>query len=642
MFLRSGCCRRVWLLVVGINVFASCVAVRAERPSAMKLFPEESVVFVRMANAHEFGERVSKTGTGQMLNDPQLKPFVDALYGNVGEIYAEEAQTKLGISWEDLRKLPRGEVAFAVVARPDSQPALLLMIDQGDEPSVAEQLVDRVMELAGERGAKFSTKQIGDVEITVVRDPERERRQLGVFLRENTIVAATDPAVLRQVLWHWDGGEPGQPADGAAAKTANKTAAENGTDNENTDESDEEQDEQPFVPGRTLAENERFVTILRSCRREQDPPPHLIFFVDPIELVRGVGRNNAGVQFAMGLLPALGADGLLGMGGAVTFATDEYNDLSQYHVLLENPRAGVMQLPAFEPGETTPQPFVPLAVESYVGLNWNLRTTYDRLVTLIDKYRSEGATEKFVKQRVSERIGVDLPTEILDNLTGRLTWIIGYDKPARLRGQQHIIAAALKDEEAMRETVKKVMEKYSDVFEERKFGNVTYHAILPPRLRDMEENERPAEPFVAIMDGYLFVGGSCNIFERCVSARDGTVERLADSEDYARATEVLGRETAGLTPVIFSVGRYQETVRHWYDLLQSEETRQRIDENKEDNKFLAALAEALDEHQLPPFEVLAPYLAPGGGILYDTDDGYHSIRFTLRNEAAVEQAAGKE
>jgi hypothetical protein len=67
-------------------------------------------------------------------------------------------------------------------------------------------------------------------------------------------------------------------------------------------------------------------------------------------------------------------------------------------------------------------------------------------------------------------------------------------------------------------------------------------------------------------------------------------------------------------------------------LLTSEETRQKLDEQKEDNKFFAALVNALDQNQLPPFETLAPYLAPGGAILYDTDDGYHGIGFTLRNQ----------
>jgi hypothetical protein len=629
--------RRLPLCLVAL-LFVAWQTIAAERPSAMKLFPEESVVFIRMANAHEFGQRLSKTGTGRMLNDPQLKPFVERIYGDLGTLYTEEAEEKMGISWDDLQNLPKGEVAFGVVARPEDRPALLLLIDQGDEPSVAEKLVDRAFELAGERGAEFTTENIGDVEVTVVRDPERERRQLGIFQRENVIVAATDPDVLRQVLWAWDGADPTNIKKFSRdAKPSARNDDESTTDdaeNESTD--DEAEGETEFIPGRTLAENDRFVSILKSCRREQDPPPQLIFFVDPIELVRGVGRNNGGVQFAMGLLPALGADGLLAVGGATTYATDEYNDMSQFHILLENPRAGVLQLPAFEPGDTSPQPFVPLAVETYMGTHWNLRTTYDRLVALIDKYRYEGATEKFVKEKISEKVGVDVPTEILDNLTGRFTWMIGYEKPVKLRGQQHTIAAELKDVEAMGETVKKIMDKYPDVFEERTFGKVTYHAILPPRLREMDEDERPAEPFFAIMDGYLFVGGSCKLFEQCIAARDGTVDRLVDSDDYARATDVLGRETAGQSPVVFSISRYEETVRQWYDLLTSEKTRELIDENKENNKFLSALADALDEHQLPPFEVLAPYLAPGGAIVYDTDNGYHAIGFTLRNEVAEE------
>ena len=151
------------------------------------------------------------------------------------------------------------------------------------------------------------------------------------------------------------------------------------------------------------------------------------------------------------------------------------------------------------------------------------------------------------------------------------------------------------------------------------------------------------EPCVAIMDGHLFIGTSCQLFERCVAARDGTIDRLVDSEDYARTKEVLGRETAGTTPVLFSVSRYEESIRHWYELLTSEKTRELIDEHKEDNPVLSALAEALDQHKLPPFEALAPYMPPGGMILYDTDDGYHGIGFTLRNEAEVDaDSRGRE
>ncbi len=611
-------------------------AADAERPSAMKLFPEESVVFVRISNAHDLGERIQHTATGRMLQDPQLKPFVESLYGKAGELYAEKAESTLGISWEDLKKLPKGEVAFAVVARPEKRPALLLMVDQGDEATVADKLIAKALEFAQEKGGEFSTEKIGDVEVTVVRDSDRENRMFGVCQRENTIIVATDPNVIRGVLWHWDhAGEPasaGGPTGDTASVPPNSTDANPNAESATSSDAKPESEQAEFVPGRTLAENERFATIIKNCRRPQDPPPQLVFFIDPIELARNVGRGNSGLQFALGLFPALGVDGLMAIGGAITYATDEYDALAQLHVLLENPRSGVLLLPAFQAGDTAPQPFVPLAVESYMAWNWNLRTTYDRLIALVDQYRYQGSVDKFVKEKISDQLGIDVPTKIIDNLKGRFTWTIGYERPSRFQGHQHVMAAELADENAAIESLDTVMSKFPELFEERKFGNVTYYAIGPLERKENTEEVRPFSPFVAIMDGYFFIGTSCQRFEQCVAARDGTAERLVDSNDYARTSAVIGRETVGATPVMFAMSRSEETLRQWYDLLTSEKTRTLIDEHKEGNAYLAALADVMDENKLPPFEVLLQYAAPGGGILYDTDTGYHAISFTLRND----------
>jgi len=595
----------------------------AERPSAMKLFPEETVFFVRLADAHEFGQRLQDTALGRMIRDPQLEPFVQQLYGDVGRIYTEQAEAKVGLSWDDLRRMPRGEFALGLVARPERRPALLVLIDQGESPSVAERLLDRALALATERGAEIATETIGGVEVTVVRAADRPNRMFGVFERENTIVAATDPDVLRHVLWHWDGGSQRGSVSNEVLNNGDATSSAVNADGEDAGHD--------FVPSRTLAENDRFLTIARQCRRPQDPPPHLLFFIDPIELARGVGRNQGGVQFVMGLLPALGLDGLLGIGGTLTFASQQYDDVIQLHLLLENPRAGLLQLPAFEHGDTTPPPFVPHTVESYLGTNVNFRTTYDRLLSLIETYRPRGSMEKFVQERISNQLGIDFPTEVIDNMTGRISWLTGYDKPARLQSRQQVLAAELKDEAAARESLKTVLAKYPHLFEERQFGNVTYHAFLSERLRDLEEDERPVHPFVAILDGHFFIGGSTQLFEQCIAARDGTSQRLADSEDYARAREMLGQESRNVAPVLLSINRAEESIRQWYELLTSDKTRAMVDENKQSRPILGALADALDAHQLPPFEVLAPYFAPGGAILYDTDTGYHAIRFTLRN-----------
>jgi len=78
-----------WLTASLIALAVGLSAEAADRPSAMKLFPHDSLVFVRMVNAHEFAERFQQTSMARMIHDPQLKPFVDAMYGKAGDLYAQ-------------------------------------------------------------------------------------------------------------------------------------------------------------------------------------------------------------------------------------------------------------------------------------------------------------------------------------------------------------------------------------------------------------------------------------------------------------------------------------------------------------------------------------------------------------------------
>ncbi len=637
---------RILWIVAGVAglLLAPASPTWAERPSAMKLFPEDTLLFVRVRNAKEFGERIRDSSTGRMVRDPQVQPLIEDLYGKAGDLYAEKAEAFMGVSWEDLQKLPQGEVAFAIVARPGAKPAFLLLVDQG-EGTAAKKLLERGLEVVAEKGGDFSSEKIGDVEVTVVRDPENADRMFGLFERENTIVVATDPNVLRNVLWHWDnvaGDETGEAASAAAttarenkeptdaAASASDNAADGKQGKETTDSAEE------FVPTRTLADNGRFSTLVRHCRREQDPPPHALLFIDPIGLFREFSVGVPGNQIALGFLPMLGLDGVLGVGGTLTFATGPFDDLAHYHILLDNPRSGVLQLLTFESGDTTPQPFVPFATENYYTGRWNAGVFYDRLQALVDKLLGAGTFEKQFAEKAAKEIELDVRTEIVDNLAGRVTWLTGYEKPAHFRSQKHTIVVELVDETKAAETLQKFLKKYPDDFEERRFGSVTYHAITPEWWRNMEEEQRPFNAFVGIMDGNLFLGGSCQLFEEMIAARDGTIDRLADSEDYARITATLGRETAGTTPIVFIVQRSEESIRHLYELLTSEKTRQFIEEHAEEQPLMAKLNEALKNHQLPPFETLMQYYGPGGAIIYDTDSGYHGIGFTLRNEAAPE------
>jgi hypothetical protein len=370
---------------------------------------------------------------------------------------------------------------------------------------------------------------------------------------------------------------------------------------------------------------------LRNCRRPHDPPPNIIVFVDPIGLIRQFNKENAGMAVAMATFPALGIDGLSAIGATMTFATGRYDDLSHLHVLLENPRAGVMQVIAFEPGDTTPQPWVFADLESYFTWSWNVRTSFNVIRSLIDRFQFDGATDKFITEKISERWGIDLEKEVIDNLAGRFDWLIGYERPARFRGQQSTIVVQVVDQAAAEKTLSTILAKFPEQFEERRFGDVTYHAFVIEWPEQLQEDP-PTNPFIAVMDGYLFLGGSCQLFERAIAARDGTVERLVDSPAYQQLAAEIAQETPGVSPAVWMYQQPEQSLRQWYDLLTADKTKEYLTEHAEGNPFYAALLDSLAANELPPFDALAPYLQPSIAVIYDTDTGFHGFSFTPRSE----------
>ena len=73
-------------------------------------------------------------------------------------------------------------------------------------------------------------------------------------------------------------------------------------------------------------------------------------------------------------------------------------------------------------------------------------------------------------------------------------------------------------------------------------------------------------------------------------------------------------------------------MRFWYDLANAENTRKRLSEQAEQNRFFGSLNQALKDNPLPPFDVLAEYMAPGGGMLVNDDTGIHYTTFTLKRQ----------
>jgi hypothetical protein len=579
-------------------------ATLAERQSSVNLFPRDTLAFLRTPNAQEFADRLKDSSMGRMLADPQIKPLVDRVMGQVSQLYSENVEQELGFSWDQLLNLPKGELAIGVVAMPAAPPAILAIIDQDtEEPTVARSLLDRLIKKAQDEGLTFSKETIDEVEVTVVRDDSHPDRTLGVFEREGTIVAATHPNLLRHVLFHWDG---------------TKTLPANG-------------DQAEFTPGPTLDTNKKFLDIIAQCRRPNDPIPNLVLYADPIELVRQLGRAEPGVQIALAFLPQLGLDGVLAVGMSSTMATGQYDGLNHMHLLLNNPRTGILSMLAFQAGDYTPQAWVPAEIETYITGRWSFESFYNRLRSIVDGFQGEGAFDREVGGSLNRDLGIDLKSQIVDNLAGRVTLVAGFETPVRLQGRHNILAIELNDEAGAQQVLDAIINRGNpDRFERRQFGQATYYAIKSP-FDEMPAEQRPFNPFVGVFDKHFFAGTSTNLFEKLVAARQGETPRLADSDEYSRVAGTFSDATAGVPPAIVVVQRPEMSWKFWYELLQQQSTRDFIEQAAADNEIVERFAAILRDGALPPFEVIKKYVAPSGGVLYDTDNGFHGITFSLRN-----------
>ena len=78
---------------------------------------------------------------GRMVQQEQVAPLVQQLYGTVNQAFAE-AEEELGVSLTELLRIPQGEVVLALVSPRQGPPALVMLVDVGDSRPVVDKLIE--------------------------------------------------------------------------------------------------------------------------------------------------------------------------------------------------------------------------------------------------------------------------------------------------------------------------------------------------------------------------------------------------------------------------------------------------------------------------------------------------------------------
>jgi hypothetical protein len=564
----------------------------AQRPTAPQILPLTTLAVLRIADTPLLVERFKQTAIGQIGQDPRMKPLVGQLYQAVQDAF-KQVQDRIGLPLDQLLRIPQGEVCVGFVASRDfdEQPGLIIIIDTKDQVAQARKLLSFAEEIAHRNGGGKSSEKFGDQEITTYTGLGPGR----VFSveRDGSFLFATTKEVMDTVL-------------------ANLSGA--GLE-------------------KTLADSDKYNTVMSSCLGSGDEQPHVSWYVDPIALIRRLASGSLAAT-GLALFPVLGLDGLQAVGGTMTFASGDFDQVQHFHVLLDNPRVGVIDAIALRPGDMTPEIWVPADCVSYSTIHWDLQHTFNVSARLYNGIMGDGALQQQIRTKVSDPLGADFEKEIMPHLSGRATHVQWVEKPVRINSITTMIGLQLRDPKAAQPIVDKILQRHSDRMEKQRYGTVSYWAIKGAQRRQRETGLEMREPLpcFGIVGDYLLMTDSLKAFQEAVTAQADSERSLSTALEFKLIAGKIKRQRGGDAPGAIQFQRPEEGLRFWYDLANAESTRKRLSEQGSKNPFFGSVDRALRDNPLPPFSVISQYLAPGGGMLVNDETGFHYTTFTLKRK----------
>ncbi len=601
----------VALLTMWVTAVSPTVWSQSERPFTDTLLPENTVVYLQVHNIRELYDAMQRTNFGRMLADEKVAPLARDLYSQAREAYEQFAQDQVGLTWDDFETLPAGEICFAIVAPRRADLQYVLFLDVDPELESADRVMSRAKQATEEEGGSVEEENFGDVPLTTMNNGDVK---LTLFRRDNTVVVSSNRDLSEQILKRWDG----EQIEGT----------------------------------RPLSQNRKFITIMNRCRSTRDLQPLMRFYVDPIELAKGATRGNMSAQFVIGLLPTLGLDGLLAIGGTSIMDEHDFESVAHLHILMANPRAGILEMLAFKPGDYRPPMWASHECFNYFSTSLDFGKFYSELTKIVDAIAGEGTMQSQVESNFETELGLDLREDVLAAFSGRMSFVNWMVTPVTLNSQTNGFGLAIADMDKAESLLAKIVERINrdnaeqgeegPIYEEKHRG-IKYWVVENDRRREQfermrEEREgriqlREPIPSFGIIGDTLVITDSEEFIRHAIETHAGDHMALQDhpqvSDILQRMTRLLGTDMP--SGVMYSDPRNQ--IRWLLDLASSDDARGFLDSDGEfDEPIVRRFKQGLRENPPPQFEDIEKYFAPSGGFMTSDDTGFHFLIFQMKGK----------
>ncbi len=602
------------------------------------IFPATTRGWISVANPQVFQESFDRTQYGQLLKDPVMKPFMDGFRAQL-RTAGKQRLGKLGLTLEDLEKVPGGEIAMAAIEPQPGVLASILLVDTTGHEAETKALLDQVEKRLIEQKA---TKTAGTAPgMSVFQLPPEQNgssskpRQVAISSAAGALVVGDSPAVVGQIV--------------ATLKQGRKDS---------------------------LASLPAYQAIAGRCGKEvPSSAAPLRWFVDPLGYAKVYQAANPPREKRKGpdyvaILGRQGFDAVKGAGGLVFF--DNGTREAQHHTLVYAPpvagrepfaidrfdlAARMLRFPNAD--KIDPPQWVPRDVSSWVTAQWDLANAFASAEPLVDDIVGEkGVFDDVIASLKEDPDGpqIDVEKDLVACLGSRILVLGDYATPIDIDSERLVIAIEAKDADKVAATVAKSMATDPDMQKVESNGHVIWEMIdrsasIPKleietpggaiahaddesdphhhrkRLREKEEKFLPHSA-VTVAHGHLLIASHRDFLERVLATSAGE-GGLAAAADYALVTGEM-KKLFPKASALRSFGRADESVRPAFEMLRKGEMPksksvmgQLLNGLLGDGKEGSVRAQKIDGSTLPDFELIRKYFGTVGLGMESVPEGWY-------------------
>jgi hypothetical protein len=575
---------------------------KAAPPAPEQIFPANSVQFCAISDPARMTDAWLQTFLGQLINHPEMKPFMTELAANMRNV--NFLLDTIGLEFDTLKAAAGGDIGWGQILDENKHISSALTVDVSGRDAAATVLYTELYKKLTKQGGQYSERVLPGGKVLVVNLPNGTEIVYG--LKDNILMISDYLPTVQGMLQRFNGPVPSSLMNVPAFKyVRNKTQSQEG--------------ETKFVRW-------FFDSMGRFEVKKIWYPP--------------VGKKPAPVD----IMRAEGLDAFKGTGGAIGFMTNKTDILIRIAAYAPPPYRNSMRMIRL-PNESpiAAEPWAPLNCSTYGSVCMDFLNAYDSFDTLFERLVDEepGTFQKIMKDMKEDADGpkVDIRNEIMAQLGNRLIVANVSLDPDQERPERFLYAIPVKEasgEKILANGIRKMLEPDRRVTKREFQGSVIWHyePRVPKRKTASGQPRKTILPpmDVTVAQGFLFITTMPQLLDQ-VLARSNQ-KSLNDSAEYLRVMSELARLNPGPNNSRFFL-KLDTGARSTYEMMRTNTLREGVSiyttiilqlmKKDESGKALRA-----DGSKLPPFSHAYPMLGNMGISFSSHEDGWSGVLIGLK------------